>query len=126
MWLPVASSRFTRFSTPFFGVRRLSIGMLMYVWMKLICRLVQSLREAAIYPEKAKISQLNLRCSEDLLCKNLMCEKFDIDNTQPCICKLSRFLSTHQFVGLKVLDLSANNLCTVPLQVCEELCLHCK
>lgn len=76
-----------------------------------------SLRAAALEEDKSRVVELDLSQSEDLQCKNLMCEKFDLDNAQACVCKLARYLEVNQFDGLKVLNLSNNNIDIIPAQV---------
>lgn len=53
---------------------------------------------------------LILSRSEELICKNLMCENV----TLPCVCKLERLLQGLGANDLETLDLSYNNLTTLP------------
>ena len=54
------------------------------------------------------LQALNLSASDDLLCKNLMCEHVG----DPCICRLSAVLD--KLPSLEHLDLSNNNLSALP------------
>ena len=54
------------------------------------------------------LQALNLSASDDLLCRNLMCEHVG----DPCICRLSAVLD--KLPGLEHLDLSNNNLSALP------------
>ena len=55
---------------------------------------------------------LNLSESEDLICKNLMCEKLD----EVCICKLARWISINgsALENLEALELENNGLTILP------------
>ena len=75
-----------------------------------------SLRAAALEEDKSRVLELDLSESEDLQCKNLMCEKFDFENTQACVCKLARYLQVNRFNNLRVLNLSNNKIDTIPAQ----------
>lgn len=66
---------------------------------------------------KEKTIELLLPRSLDLVCNNLMCEKV----TQTCLCRLERALQSANPRHLQVLDLSGNNLNSLPPHV---LTLH--
>jgi len=53
---------------------------------------------------------LLLSRNEELVCKNLMCENVSL----PCLCKLERLLQSLKADDLDSLDLSHNNLTTLP------------
>ena len=75
---------------------------------------VRSLREAALAASrKTPVARFVLSRSEDLVCKNMMCEKVG----SACVCKLSRFMEQTPLEGLQELDLSANNLDIIPSAV---------
>ncbi len=72
---------------------------------EVICK---SLKDSAINADK--VSKLDLSNSDDLVCKNIMCEKLG----DPCVCKLARFLAQTQFPKLEGLSLDSNKLTTIP------------
>ena len=57
-----------------------------------------------------KVSALLLRSSKDLVCMNMWCEKV----TGPCVCRLERAIQAIDPTVLKEINLSGNNLTTLP------------
>jgi len=68
-----------------------------------------SLRSAALASSN-EVRSLDLSTSEDLKCKNIMCEKID----EVCVCKLARFLVQNPFPNLESLNLSGNSVEVLP------------
>ncbi|CAK4624724.1 unnamed protein product [Aphanomyces euteiches] len=71
--------------------------------------IVRSVREAAMH--MGAVRELILRQSEDLLCRNLMCERVG----DACMCRLSIVLE--KLPNLTTLDVSANRLPALPPSV---------
>lgn len=61
------------------------------------------------------LRELDLTRSDDLKCKNIMCEKLD----QACVCKLARYLVQNRFPEMNTIRLAYNGIDTVPLPVYE-------
>jgi hypothetical protein len=76
----------------------------------------RSLREAALAPRS--IGVLDLSKSEALTCKNVMCANFPGGS---CVCRLAKFLWDQPLENVHTLDLSSNNLDTVPDTVFSSL-----
>lgn len=57
-----------------------------------------------------EVKSLILSSSEDLICKNLFCEKV----TEPCICRIERVLSKINNKTIESIDLSNNKLESLP------------
>ena len=62
------------------------------------------------------VEHLVLKRSEDLICRNLFCEKVG----EVCICRLSSVIE--KLPNLKILDLSNNNFLIVLISVAEPVC----
>jgi hypothetical protein len=77
---------------------------------------VRSLRQAALAP--ASVGVLDLSASEALTCKNIMCANFP-DGV--CVCRLAKFLYDQPLEHVHTLDLSRNNIETVPDTVFSSL-----
>lgn len=73
-------------------------------------RAVSRLRQANLEPET--VESLSLEKCEDLVCKNLMCEKLG----EVCVCKLARWSSINgpNLTNLKCMDLADNGLSVLP------------
>ena len=71
---------------------------------------MSKLRDVSINP--TSVENLNLSKSEDLICKNLMCEKLG----EVCICKLARWASINgpSLDNLQALELENNGLTVLP------------
>lgn len=76
-------------------------------------RAVSRLREANLQPDT--VESLGLESCEDLVCKNLMCEKLG----EVCVCKLARWSSINgpNLTKLKCVDLADNGLSVLPESV---------
>jgi len=82
-------------------------------------------REYASLQEAARangldVHVLNLSRSEDLKCKNLMCEKLDA----VCICKLARYLVQNPFPNLYSMSLEGNAIQVLPEPIFDVVSLH--
>ncbi|CAM9127694.1 unnamed protein product [Discosporangium mesarthrocarpum] len=73
----------------------------------------RSLKDASRLGPTGGLRSLVLRSSDDLVCRNLMCEKLG----GPCACRLAVTLS--RLGGLKELDISGNGLGILPDTVFE-------
>ena len=71
--------------------------------------IARSLREAATH--MGNVRELILTRSEDLMCRNLMCERVG----ESCVCRLSLVLE--KMPQLEKLDISYNNLVRLPPKV---------
>ena len=71
---------------------------------------MSKLRDVSINP--TSVENLNLSKSEDLICKNLMCEKLG----EVCICKLARWASINapSLDNIQALELENNGLTVLP------------
>ena len=75
--------------------------------------IAKSLAELVIKNNRI-IQKISLNASEDLICKNIFCEKL----LSPCICRLERALDKFQSpLDINSIDLSNNSLNLLPLSL---------
>jgi len=73
--------------------------------------IVTTLREIIFSMQSGqRVSKIILKSSPDMLCTNLMCEKV----TLPCMCKLEATLNKINLDYCTLLDLSGNNMTSLP------------